>query len=72
MQSSLYYDKKTFYSVMLALAIPIALQNLISLSLNMIDTVMIGSYGETAVAAVGIGNRVYFSSQSSSLAFIAV
>ncbi len=60
MQSSLYYDKKTFYSVMLALAIPIALQNLISLSLNMIDTVMIGSYGETAVAAVGIGNRVYF------------
>lgn len=60
MQTSSYYNKRTFYSVMLGLAIPIALQHLISISLNTIDTIMIGSFGETAVAAVGICNRIYF------------
>ncbi len=45
---------------MLGLAVPIALQHLISISLNTIDTIMIGSFGESAVAAVGISNRIYF------------
>jgi putative MATE family efflux protein len=45
---------------MLSLAIPIALQHLIAISLNTIDTIMIGSLGEEAIAAVGICNRIYF------------
>lgn len=52
-------DKK-FYRSMLFLAIPIALQNLITASLNMIDTVMIGKLGESAIASVGIANQVFF------------
>jgi putative MATE family efflux protein len=45
---------------MLSLAIPIALQHLVAISLNTIDTIMIGSLGEEAIAAVGICNRIYF------------
>ncbi len=60
MQSIQTYNKKIFYSLMLSLAIPIALQHLIAISLNTIDTIMIGSLGEEAIAAVGICNRIYF------------
>ena len=45
---------------MLTLAIPIVLQNLISIGLNMADTVMIGKLGVDELAAVGTANRVYF------------
>ncbi|NMC57686.1 MAG: MATE family efflux transporter, partial [Eubacteriaceae bacterium] len=54
------YHSKTFYSLMLSLAVPIALQQLISISLNTVDTIMIGALGEAAIAAVGICNRVFF------------
>ena len=40
---------------MLTLAIPIVLQNLISIGLNMADTVMIGKLGVDELAAVGTG-----------------
>lgn len=52
-------DKK-FYNAMLAIALPIALQNLISSSLNMVDTLMIGRIGETEIAAVGLANQYFF------------
>lgn len=52
-------DRK-FISLMLAVAMPIALQNLISSSLNMVDTVMIGALGEVSISAVGLANQVYF------------
>ena len=45
---------------MLTLAIPIVLQNLISIGLNMVDTVMIGKLGVDELAAVGTAYRVYF------------
>ena len=51
---------KRFYTAMLAIALPIALQNLISSSLNMVDTVMIGRLGETEIAAVGLANQYFF------------
>lgn len=54
------YHSKTFYSLMLSLAVPIALQQLISISLNTVDTIMIGPLGEAAIAAVGICNRFFF------------
>ena len=51
---------KTFYLTMFAIAIPIAIQNLISSSLNMIDILMIGRVSENALAAVGMANQLFF------------
>lgn len=51
---------KTFYKTMFAIAIPIAIQNLISSSLNMIDILMIGRVSENALAAVGMANQLFF------------
>ena len=51
---------KEFYGTLLRITIPIALQNLISASLNMVDTVMIGQLGESAIAAVGLANELFF------------
>lgn len=42
------------------LAIPISFQSLIQASLGMIDQVMVGQLGETAVAGVGLGGRIPF------------
>ncbi|AKL94744.1 Na+ driven multidrug efflux pump [Clostridium aceticum] len=49
-----------FYKTLLAIALPIALQNLISSSLNLVDTIMIGKVGEIEIAAVGLANQFFF------------
>lgn len=51
---------KTFYSDLIRIALPIALQNLIMFGLNMLDTVMIGAVGEDELAAVGQANQPFF------------
>lgn len=51
---------KHFLSTIIALVIPITLQNLISSSLNMVDNLMIGKLGESAIAAVGLVNQYFF------------
>lgn len=56
---SLFRDK-LFYKSMLAIAIPIALQNLIISAVNMVDTLMISSLGQSSIAAVGLANQVFF------------
>ena len=43
---------------MFTLALPIAMQNLLSVTASMIDTIMIGSQGELAVAAIGICSQI--------------
>ena len=53
------YRESEFYSTFLRLAIPITAQSLVSSSLNLIDTVMVGRLGETELAATGIGNQVF-------------
>lgn len=53
-------EKKLFYKKLATLGVPILVQNLITSCLNFIDVFMVGQLGETAIAAVGIGNRVYF------------
>ena len=52
------FDYKTFFSAVFSLALPIALQNLLSTTAGMVDTIMIGSAGELAVAAVGICSQI--------------
>jgi len=53
-------DKRTFIKTLLSLALPITIQNLISSSLNMVDTIMIGRLGEVEIAAVGLANQFFF------------
>ena len=54
------FDDKNFYKTLFAIAVPIMLQNLINSFVNMVDTVMIGRLGTDEIAAVGLGNQVFF------------
>lgn len=51
---------RTFLRELLTIAIPISFQQLIYASLNMIDVFMVGQLGETAIAALGLSNQVFF------------
>lgn len=51
---------KQFYKKLIRVALPIAIQSLITNSLNMLDVVIMGSLGENQVAAVGIANQFFF------------
>ena len=53
-------DDKKFYKILVSLCIPIIVQNLISTSVNIIDTVMISSLGEASVASIGVANQFFF------------
>ena len=52
-------ENKRFYKRLLILTLPIVIQNLITTSLNMLDTLMIGNLGEVQLAAVGVANRLF-------------
>lgn len=45
-------------SVMIAL--PVAMQGMLNTIVNLVDTMMIGTLGETTIAAVGLANKVFF------------
>lgn len=49
-----------FYKPLVALAVPLALQNIVNNSLGLIDTFMVGGLGESELAAVTLGNNVFF------------
>ena len=51
---------KGFYSSLFTIAIPISLQALLQNFVNMLDTVMIGRLGSVEIAAVGLGNQIFF------------
>lgn len=53
-------SQKRFLGLLLTLAIPIALQNLLTCSMSVIDILMVGQLNETAIAAVGIANQFVF------------
>jgi putative MATE family efflux protein len=59
MKLQLHRDK-VFYKTMFSIAVPIAIQNLISSSLNMVDTVMISHLDKENLAAVGLSNQFFF------------
>ncbi len=48
------FDWKTFLKKVSVIAVPVALQNLLTTSGSMVDTVMIAPLGETTVGAVGL------------------
>ena len=49
-----------FYKTLFSIAIPIILQNLLQTFVNMMDTVMVGRLGAVPIAAVGLGNQIFF------------
>lgn len=55
-----FYKDKIFLKAMLAIALPISLQNLITSTVNAVDTLMISSLGQTSIAAVGLANQFFF------------
>jgi putative MATE family efflux protein len=55
-----FLNDKTYFTTLLKLWAPIALQQLIFSSLNYVSTIMVGQLGETAVAAVGLANQIFF------------
>ena len=55
-----FFRDKAFFRAMLALAVPVAFQQLISAGLNMIDVIMVGQLGESSVAALGLANQIFF------------
>lgn len=51
---------KQFYLSVLAITLPIAFQNMISYSVNLMDTVMLGKLGEVALSASSLANQMFF------------
>lgn len=49
---------KSFYKSLVVLAIPIALQNLITFAVGFADNVMIGALGDAAVSGVYVGGQI--------------
>ena len=52
--------EKNFYKAILSIVIPITFQNLISVSVNMADTIMLGTLGEIELSASSIGGQLFF------------
>ncbi len=51
---------KGFYKTLFVIAVPIILQQFLQTSVNLLDTAMIGQKGDIPLAAVGLGNQVFF------------
>ncbi len=52
-----YLGDRHFFKVALTLGIPIALQNLLTSSFSLIDTLMVGQLGDVALSAVGMAGQ---------------
>lgn len=53
----LFTEDKAFYIRVMTLAMPIALQSLITIGVNMLDTIMVGRLGEEALSATSLANQ---------------
>lgn len=48
---------KQFYKRAFAIAVPISAQSMITIGVNMLDTIMLGAVGETSLSAASLGNQ---------------
>lgn len=60
MEKKYFWSDNLFLKSMMAVALPVAVQFLITTSINMADTVMISSLGDGEIAAVGLVNQFVF------------
>lgn len=50
---------RRFLKKALMIACPVALQGMLNTVVNMVDTLMIGGLGSSAIAAVGLANKYF-------------
>ena len=51
---------RNFYRKLMIVGIPMVIQQVIAVTLNLADTIMVGKVSENALAAVGAANQIYF------------
>lgn len=56
MKYKFFAKESHFYGNVFTLALPIAAQSLITIGVNMLDNIMVGSLGDTALSAVSLAN----------------
>ncbi len=56
--NSLKNVNRQFYRKLTIVGIPMVIQQIIAVTLNLADTIMVGKVGENALAAVGAANQV--------------
>lgn len=54
------FRDKVFLGKAFRIALPVAMQGMLNTVVNLVDTMMIGTLGATAIAAVGLANKVFF------------
>ena len=52
--------EKNFYKLILSIALPIAIQNLITFAVSMVDTMMLRSIRRSSIISASIGNNLFF------------
>ena len=53
-------ERSIFYRKLFKVGIPVLIQQIVSIGLNLVDTIMVGKVSENALAAVGAANQIYF------------
>ncbi|MEG2350136.1 MAG: MATE family efflux transporter [Hungatella sp.] len=53
-------EDKVFLRKAVMIALPVAMQGMLNTIVNLVDNLMIGNLGSTAIAAVGLANKVFF------------
>jgi putative MATE family efflux protein len=60
MKLSSFIGDKAFYRHLIAVSLPLILQQLVTASVQIVDNVMVGRLGETAIGAVSVVNQLFF------------
>ncbi|MHB8133739.1 MAG: MATE family efflux transporter [Anaerolineaceae bacterium] len=55
-----FFQDRHFFSAFLTIAIPITIQQFFSALTGMLDVLMVGQLGETAIASLGLANQIFF------------
>ena len=67
-RETFFTHDRQFYATLFPLLATLALQNLIAYSVNMLDNVMLGAYGQTSLSGAATVNQVFFVVQQFALA----
>jgi len=60
MEMKSFIGDRAFYKQLIAVAAPLVLQQLITTSVQLVDNIMVGTLGESAIGSVSIVNQLYF------------
>ena len=55
----IFVRDRSFYKKLITIALPISLQSLITIGVNMMDNIMLGRLGEVAMSAASQANQVF-------------